>query len=185
LPSEEAVTIALRTQQIIAHESGVPATADPLGGSYFVEQLTTQVEQSARDYIDRIDQMGGMIAAIERGFPQAEIANASYEYQRSIETGDRLIVGVNAFTQQEDQKINLLQLDEKPQEQQVAKLKALRAGRDNAAVERSLSELRRAATGHDNTMPYILGAVRAYATLGEICDALRDVFGTYQESSIL
>jgi methylmalonyl-CoA mutase N-terminal domain/subunit len=184
LPSEQAVTIALRTQQIIAYETGVANTADPLGGSYFVERMTCDEEAAARDYIRRIDEMGGMIAAIERGFPQSEIANASYAYQRAIETGDKVMVGVNRFAS-EDQPIELLQIDEGAARHQQAKLAALRKRRSNEAVERALAGLRRAAAGNDNTMPHILDAVRAYATLGEVCDALRDVFGTYQETTLI
>jgi len=182
LPGEHAVTIALRTQQVIAHETGVTATPDPLGGSYFLERLTLDEEAGARAYIERIDGMGGMIAAIERGFPQGEIANASYAYQRALETGEKVVVGVNRF-QSEDQPIELLQIDESAGEHQAAKLAALRRRRSQSAVERALDALRRAAEGTENTMPYILDAVRAYATLGEICDALRGVFGTYQETT--
>jgi methylmalonyl-CoA mutase N-terminal domain/subunit len=185
LPSEEAVTIALRTQQIIAHESNVAATADPLGGSYFIESLTAEIEKAAKKYIDQLDAMGGMIPAIERGYPQSEIADASYQYQRRVEERDQIIVGVNAFQAAEERPIELLQLDEVPAERQADKLARLRQRRDGVAVERALSGLRRAAAATENTMPYILEAVRAYATLGEICDALREVFGTYQESSIL
>ena len=182
LPSEQAVTIALRTQQILAHESGVTNTPDPLGGSYFLERLTLDAEQGATEYFRRIDEMGGMIAAIERGFPQSEIANASYEYQRAVETKEKLVVGVNAC-QSGDQPIELLQIDHAAEEHQEKKLASLRAQRDNGEVQRSLSALRRAAEGTENTMPFILDAVRAYATLGEICEALRDVFGSYQEAA--
>jgi methylmalonyl-CoA mutase N-terminal domain/subunit len=182
LPSQQAVTIALRTQQIIAHESGVVNTPDPLGGSYFLERLTVDMEQAALEYFRRIDEMGGMIAAIEKGFPQSEIANASYAYQRAVETRDKLVVGVNAF-QSEDQPIDLLQIDRAAEEHQESKLAALRARRDSAHVRQALESLRRAAGGEENTMPFILDAVRAYATLGEICDAFRDVFGSYQETA--
>ena len=185
LPSEHAVTIALRTQQVIAYESGVTATPDPLGGSYFLEHLTCASEEAAREYIRRIDEMGGMIAAIEQGFPQREIAEASYRYQREIETGDKIIVGVNAFQSNGEEPIEILQIDRTAHERQVSKLAALRKRRDRAQVTRSLDSLRRAAQGTENTMPYILEAVRAYATLGEICNALRDVFGSYQESSTI
>jgi methylmalonyl-CoA mutase N-terminal domain/subunit len=185
LPSEKAVTLALRTQQIIAHESGVAKTADPLAGSYFVEALTAEVERQANGYIRKIDDMGGMIAAIERGYPQTEIANASYEYQCEVETGEQKIVGVNAFTEQEEQAIDLLQIDESSHRHQVEKLAALKLRRDQGKVSRALDGLKRAAEGTENTMPHILDAVRAYATVGEICAALRDVFGTYTESSIL
>ncbi len=185
LPSEHAVTIALRTQQVIAYESGVTTEPDPLGGSYFLEHLTCAIEEAAWDYIRRIDAMGGMITAIETGFPQSEIANASYRYQREVETGDRIIVGVNAFQSLDEEPIEILQIDQAAHERQVNKLAALRGRRDGAEVARSLDRLRRAAQGTDNTMPYILDAVRAYATLGEICNALRDVFGSYQESSAI
>ena len=182
LPGEQAVTLALRTQQVIAHETGVGNTPDPLGGSYFLERLTLDQEAAAREYIREIDAMGGMIPAIERGFPQAEIANASYQYQRAVEAGEKVVVGVNRY-QSEDQPIELLQIDESAARHQREKLAALRARRDNGAVAKSLDALRRAAEGSENTMPYILDAVRAYATLGEMCDALRDVFGAYQETA--
>lgn len=185
LPGEHAVTIALRTQQIIAHETGVTASADPLGGSYFLERLTLDMEEAARDYIRRIDDMGGMIAAIEKNFPQSEIANASYRYQRSIEAGEKIVVGVNAFHSQDGESIDILQIGEDSQQHQTRKLEALRARRDTIKVGASLEALRRAAEGTSNTMPYILDAVRAYATLGEICDALREVFGSYQETSLV
>ncbi len=183
LPSEKAVTLALRTQQIIAYETGVPAVADPLGGSWFVENLTDQVEKAANEYIRRIDDMGGMIPAIERGFPQAEISNASYAYQHAVESRERIIVGVNTFQAEQEEEIELLQIDETAEEGQRAKLKKLRDDRDNAAVRRSLDALRRAAEGNENSMPYLLDCVRAYATLGEICDSWRDVFGLWQEST--
>jgi methylmalonyl-CoA mutase N-terminal domain/subunit len=182
LPSEQAVTIALRTQQILGYESGVVNTPDPLGGSYFVERLTLDMEEAAGDYFRRIDQMGGMIAAIEKGFPQSEIANASYRYQREVEAKEKLVVGVNAF-QSEGQPIELLQIDQTAETHQQKKLAALRARRDQSQVSKTLDALRRAAEGTDNTMPFILDAVRAYATLGEICDAFRDVFGSYQETA--
>jgi len=182
LPSEQAVTIALRTQQILAYESGVANTPDPLGGSYFLERLTLDTEQAAEDYFRRIDGMGGMIAAIEKGFPQSEIANASYTYQRAVEAKEKLVVGVNAF-QSQDQPIDLLQIDHTAEQHQEKKLADLRARRDNNRVQKTLSALRRAAEGTQNTMPFILDTVRAYATLGEICDALREVFGAYQETA--
>jgi methylmalonyl-CoA mutase N-terminal domain/subunit len=185
LPSEHAVTIALRTQQVIAHESGVAAVPDPLGGSYFLEQLTEKVEQGANDYIRRIDEMGGMIDAIERGFPQTEIANASYEFQRSVEQGESVIVGVNKFTEEDSKPIELLQIDASAEKKQVDRLREVKARRNAADVERTLSALKRAAEGTENTMPYILDAVRAYATVGEMCAALRDVFGSYTETSVL
>jgi len=181
LPSEQAVTIALRTQQIIAYESGVTNTADPLGGSYFVEKLTHDMEEAAGQYIRRIDQMGGMIPAIEAGFPQSEIAAASYRYQREVESGERTIVGVNRF-QSEAQPIELLEIDERAGRRQVEKLADLRRRRDQARVTEALDALRRAAEGSENTMPRLVDAVRAYATLGEICETLRGVFGSYQET---
>src|SRR6201996_4854068 len=184
LPSEQAVTIALRTQQILAYETGVANTADPLGGSYFIEKMTLEMEAAANEYIERIDRMGGMIPAIEAGFPQSEIAAASYRYQREVEQGERTIVGANRF-QSEDQPIELLQIDQRAQKHQEEKLAGLRARRNQAAVQRSLDALSRAAEGTENTMPYIVEAVRSYATLGEICDALRRVFGTYAETTHL
>jgi len=184
LPGEHAVTIALRSQQVLAYESGVTATPDPLGGSYFLEKLTMETEAAANDYIRRIDEMGGMIPAIDAGFPQTEIAAASYRYQREVESGERVIVGVNRF-QSQDQPIELLQIDEASARHQEKKLAALRARRDNDKVRNALDALKRAAEGTENTMPYIIDAVRAYATLGEICDSLRAVFGTYQETTRL
>jgi len=185
LPSEHAVTIALRTQQVIAHETGIVNEPDPLGGSYFVEQLTLDMEAAALKYIRQIDDMGGMIPAIERGFPQTEIANASYEYQRAIETGEQVIVGVNKFTEKDEKPIELLQIDESAERRQVERLRALKAKRSSAAVETALSNLKRAAEGTENTMPFILDAVRAYATVGEISQAFREVFGSYTETSVL
>ncbi|MBV8550750.1 MAG: methylmalonyl-CoA mutase family protein [Acidobacteriaceae bacterium] len=184
LPSENAVTLALRTQQVLAYETGVANTPDPLGGSYFVESLTLEMESAANSYIERIDKLGGMIAAIESGFPQKEIAAASYRYQREVEEGERTIVGANRF-QSEDQPIELLQIDHSAQQQQEAKLAALRVQRDNSSVRNALDALSRAAEGEENTMPHILEAVRSYATLGEICEALRKVFGSYTETTQL
>ena len=185
LPSEHAVTLALRTQQVIAYESGVAEVPDPLGGSYFVESLTSEMERRANDYIRTIDEMGGMIPAIERGFPQTEIANASYEYQHSIERGDTKIVGVNAFAERDEQGLDLLQIDESAQAHQLSKLEKLKKRRDSDQVQRALDGLQKAAAGSDNTMPHILNAVRAYATVGEICDTFRGVFGGYTETSVL
>jgi methylmalonyl-CoA mutase N-terminal domain/subunit len=185
LPAEHAVTLALRTQQVIAYETGVTAAPDPLGGSYFLERLTTEMEDAAQAYIAQIDSMGGMIPAIEAGYPQREIAQASFEYQRSIESGARKIVGVNAFTESEDKPIELLAIDETAAARQAEKLAALRRRRSASRVTASLDALRRAAEGSENTMPFILEAVRAYATVGEICAAFQDVFGAYREKSIL
>jgi methylmalonyl-CoA mutase N-terminal domain/subunit len=185
LPAEHAVTLALRTQQVIAYESGVAAAPDPLGGSFFLERLTADVEAAANDYIRRIDEMGGMIPAIEAGFPQREIAQASFEYQQSVESRRRKIVGVNAFTVEDSPPIDLLAIDETAAARQLEKLAALRRRRDAARVAAALDALRRAAEGSENTMPFILDAVRAYATVGEITAAFRDVFGTYQEKTVL
>jgi methylmalonyl-CoA mutase, N-terminal domain len=184
LPSEQAVTLALRTQQILAYETGVPNTPDPLGGSYFVEQLTLQTESQGQDYIARIDEMGGMLPAIEIGFPQKEIAAASYRYQHEIESGERTIVGANRF-ESEAQPIELLQLDEAAQEHQRRKLAELRSRRDNTLVNQRLGSLSRAAERTENLMPFLLQAARAYATVGEICESLRNVFGTYTETTHL
>ncbi|MBL8230698.1 MAG: methylmalonyl-CoA mutase family protein [Bryobacterales bacterium] len=185
LPSEQAVTLALRTQQIIAHESNVTAVPDPLGGSYFVEWLTDRVEAGANEYIRRIDEMGGMIPAIDAGFPQREIADASFRFQRQVEQGDAVITGVNRFQAQNDQPIELLQIDESAARRQEEKLASLRKRRDNAKVQATLDAMKRAAEAQQNTMPHILDAVRAYATVGEICGAFYDVFGSYTESSVI
>ncbi len=185
LPSEHAVTVALRTQQILAHESGVAARPDPLGGSYYLETLTGQVEAEALDYIRRIDEMGGMIPAIERGFPQQEIADASYRFQRSLEEGRAHIVGVTCCREDESQPIDLLQIEESAGHRQCEKLAALRKRRDAGHVEAALEALARGAAGTANTMPLIINAVRAYATVGEICDRLRGEFGVWQEKSVL
>lgn len=185
LPSEHAVTVALRTQQILAEESGVANTVDPLGGSFFVEKLTDEIEAQARDYFKRIEELGGVLPAINAGFFQREIQEAAYRYQREIDADDRSIVGVNAFQDEEPVKIPLLAMDPDGYQRQVGRLEALRAERDNAAVGQALDRLRIACEGTENTMPYILDAVRSYATLGEIIDVMRDVFGTYQEPSWL
>jgi len=185
LPSEHAVTIALRTQQILAYESGIANVPDPLGGSYFVENLTKEVERAANEYIRNIDAMGGMIPAIERGYPQTEIANASFEFQQSVEQGEAVIVGVNKFAEAEEKPIELLQIDESIERKQVERLRKMKSRRSQAEVDRTLNALRRAAEGPENTMPYILDAVRAYSTVGEMCGALKDVFGGYTETSVL
>ena len=183
LPTEFAATLALRTQQIIAHESGVTNTADPLGGSYFVEALTNEEERGAWDYIHRIDALGGMVAAIERGYPQREIAEASYRYQQAVDRKEKIIVGVNDYAA-EEKGIDILQIDETVATRQTAQLLKLRAERSNAEVERRLAALRKAAQGKDNLMPFIYDAVKVYATLGEVCDAMRAVFGIYEEVAI-
>jgi methylmalonyl-CoA mutase, N-terminal domain len=183
LPTEFAATIALRTQQIIAHETGVANTVDPLGGSYFVETLTNEVESGAWDYIEKIDALGGMVAAIERGYPQREISEASYRYQVEVDKKEKIIVGVNDFVTKE-KPLDTLQIDETVAARQAEQLSKLRAERSSDEVARRLSALRKAAQGTDNLMPYIFDAVKSYATLGEICDAMREVFGTYEEIAI-
>jgi methylmalonyl-CoA mutase N-terminal domain/subunit len=185
LPSEHAVTVALRTQQVIAYETGITAEPDPLGGSYFLEKLTLDVEDAANAYIRRIDEMGGMIPAIERGYPQTEIANASYEFQHSVEMGESIIVGVNKFTEKDEKPIELLQIDKTAEHRQIEKLRGVKARRSAAAVEQTLASLKKAAEGTENTMPFILDAVRAYATVGEISVSLGEVFGSYTETSVL
>ncbi|MFI5058491.1 MAG: methylmalonyl-CoA mutase [Candidatus Acidiferrales bacterium] len=183
LPTEFAATIALRTQQIIAHETGVTNTVDPLGGSYFLETLTNEVERGAWDYIEKIDAMGGMVAAIERSYPQREIAEASYRYQMAVDKKEKIIVGVNDFVS-EEKPLDVLQIDETVAHRQAERLRKLRAERSQEEVSRRLTALRKAAQGKDNLMPFLFDAVKAYATLGEICDAMRDVFGTYEEVAI-
>ncbi len=183
LPTEFAATVALRTQQIIARESGVTNTADPLGGSYFVETLTNEVEQGAWDYIRKIDALGGMIAAIERSYPQREIAEASYLYQMAVDRKEKIIVGVNDYVTNE-KPLEILQIDEMVATGQAARLRKLRADRSGDEVERRLQALRKAAARQENLMPHILDAVKAYATLGEICDAMRAVFGVYEEVAV-
>ncbi|MEA4883893.1 MAG: methylmalonyl-CoA mutase family protein [Clostridia bacterium] len=180
LPSQDSVRIALRTQQIIAYESGVADTVDPMAGSYYVESLTDKIEAAAAGYIKRIDEMGGAAAAIERGFIQNEIEESAYKYQMELESSDRVVVGLNKFQITEAPPKGLLKVDPAVGEQQRAKLAALRGRRDGAAVGVALDALRQAASGSDNLMPYIIDAVKAYATLGEICDTLRGVFGEYK-----
>jgi len=183
LPTEFAATLALRTQQILAHETGVANTVDPLGGSYFLETLTNEMEEAASKYIRKIDGMGGMIPAIERGYPQREIADASYRYQISVDRKEKIIVGVNEFAG-EEKPIEILRIDESIREQQSLQLRKLRSERSNEEVARELTALRKAAQGTENLMPHIYAAVKAYATLGEICECLRDVFGTHEEASV-
>ena len=185
LPTEEAATLALRTQQVIAHESGIADYVDPLGGSYFVEKLTKDMEAGSLAYFDEIDRMGGMVEAIERGFPQREIAESAYRFQQEFERRDKVIVGVNDFVQDDDPPIDVLYIDETAAETQLAKLDRLRRTRDHDRVGRALDALRAGARGTTNLMPPILEAVRAYATVGEMCDALRDVWGEYEETPIV
>jgi methylmalonyl-CoA mutase, N-terminal domain len=185
LPTEEAATLALRTQQVIAHESGVTNVVDPLGGSYFVERLTLDMERGAREYFETIDRMGGMVEAIEQGYPQREIAEASYRFQQAVETREKIIVGVNDFVQQDEAPVPILYIDESTAERQLARLEELRRTRDNDAVRRSLDALKATATGGGNTMYPLIDCVRAYATVGEMCDALRDVWGEYEEVPLI
>jgi methylmalonyl-CoA mutase, N-terminal domain len=182
LPTDRAALIALRTQQIIAEETGVVNTVDPLGGSYFLESLTKKMEDGALDYFAKIDAMGGMVSAVEKGFPQREIQESAYQYQKAVERGEQTIVGVNKYAMEDDDsKIDILVIDEAVREHQIARLDEARARRDGGAVANALEKLKRAAQTGDNTMPTTIEAVRAYATLGEICDALRDVYGLYEE----
>ena len=185
LPSEQSVLLALRTQQVIGYEIGAADTADPLGGSYYIESLTDHIEKEALRYIDRIDEMGGAVEAIERGFIQKEIQASAYRYQKEIEAQERVVVGVNRFTMSGEQPIDLLKMDPATSQRQVERLKEVRLSRNQGAVAESLQELRRAAQTEENLMPYILTAVKAYATLGEICGVLRDVFGEYQQQITL
>jgi methylmalonyl-CoA mutase, N-terminal domain len=184
LPTEGNARIALRTQQILAHESGVIHTIDPLGGSYFVEEMTRRMVDGTFDYFRRIDQLGGMVEAIEAGFPQREIMDAAFAYQRAVEEGEKLIVGVNAFQAESGPPIDTLYIDDDLAERQIAALDEVKRRRDGGAVLRTLDALRRGAAGGDNTMPLILDCVRAYCTVGEISDALREVFGTYEETAV-
>ncbi|MFL5832864.1 MAG: methylmalonyl-CoA mutase [Solirubrobacterales bacterium] len=184
LPTEEAVRVALRTQQIIATETGVPNTADPLGGSYFVEQLTDEMEQAAYGYFARIDELGGMVEAIRRNFPQREIADASFRYQQELNERRRIVVGVNDFTQDDEEPTPILKIDPSLEGKQRDRLAATRAARDGAAIESALAELKRVAAGEGNLMPPILEAARIQATEGEMISALQEVFGTYTESPV-
>jgi methylmalonyl-CoA mutase N-terminal domain/subunit len=182
LPSDEAALIALRTQQIIAHESGVTNTVDPLGGSYFIEKLTRDMEEGAFEYFRKIDDFGGMVEAVDAGFPQREIQESSYQYQLAVDSRDKIIVGVNDYVMKDEPvQIPLLQIDESVANLQSERLHKLRAERDTARVEQTLNALTEGTRAGENTMPLLLDCVRAYATLGEMCDALRPVFGEYQE----
>ncbi|MBC7321910.1 MAG: methylmalonyl-CoA mutase family protein [Acetomicrobium sp.] len=187
LPTEESVRIALRTQQIIAYESGVTSTVDPLAGSYYLEWLTNEIERRAQEYIDKIDEMGGMLVAIEKGYVQQQIQDSAYAYQRAIEKGEQIVVGVNKFQiEEKGTSRKILRVDPSMAEKQIARLKALKKSRDNVKVKEALEEIRKAAKDESaNLMPKILEAVKVYATLGEICDILREEFGEYRESIIL
>ena len=185
LPTREAALLALRTQQLIAYESGAPNVIDPLGGSYFVERLTQDMEDGARDYFERIDALGGMVPAIEQGFPQREVAESAYRFQQAVEDGEKTIVGVNRYNDEQDTPISTLSIDEDVGAQQIERLERLRDNRDNQAVTCALNRLRHAAIQSENLMPILVDAVRAYATIGEMCDALRDVWGEYEETPAL
>ncbi len=185
LPSEQSVLLALRTQQVIGYEIGVTDTVDPLGGSYFIEKLTDQIEKEILSYIHKIDELGGAVEAIENGFIQKEIQASAYRYQKEIESHERVVVGVNSFTVSGEQPIDLLKMDPAASQRQVERLKEVRLSRNQAKVAETLRELRRNAQGGDNLMPAILEAVKVYATLGEICGVLRDVFGEYKQQIII
>ena len=184
LPTEESVEIALRTQQIIAYESGVADSVDPLAGSYFVERMTQEIEQRAQDYIDKIDELGGALRAIELGYTQREIQDAAYQLQREIESRERIVVGVNEYVDEEGPVSEILRIDPEVVERQVSRLEALRSRRDQAKADDALAALADAAAGTDNLMPHILAAVEAHATLGEIADTMREVFGEYQPATV-
>lgn len=185
LPSEQAVQVALRTQQIIAEESGVADTVDPLGGSFYVESLTDELERRIMSYIDEVDTMGGALKAIEKAYVQREIANSSYSYQKAVDSGEQVIVGVNSYVTEDKHVPPTLEIGDEIEKKQCDRLAKLRSRRDNEKVKRTLDDVRRAAGSTENVMPSVIEAVKAYATLGEICDAFRDVFGEYREPSIL
>jgi methylmalonyl-CoA mutase N-terminal domain/subunit len=184
-PSEDAVTTALRTQQVLAYESGAADSADPLGGSWMVETLTQQIMDAARQYIEKIDKMGGAIAAIEKGFPQREIQESAYRYQKEVEAEERAIVGVNKFVAPYTKIKEFIRVDREAAEKQVARLNKVKRERDASAVSASLANLKKTAGGKENTMPAFIRCVEAYATIGEICDALREVFGVQREFLII
>jgi methylmalonyl-CoA mutase N-terminal domain/subunit len=185
LPTEDAAQIALRTQQIIANETGVANTIDPVAGSYAIEHLTNEIERGALAYIEKIDSLGGMLRAIEAGFVQMEIQKAAYEYQRAVETKEQIVVGVNDFVAEEERGIPTLRIDPQIEREQIQRLQALRAKRDSDTAKAAIGELERRAATQENLMPAILGAVEACATVGEISDALRRAFGEYQESVVI
>jgi methylmalonyl-CoA mutase N-terminal domain/subunit len=184
LPTEHAVRIALRTQQVIAHETGVVNTIDPLGGSYFVESLTNRIEAEAYDYFRRIDELGGVVEAIKENFFQREIAEASFRYQREVESGERVVVGVNRYVQEDETPLEILKIDAALEQKQIERVAAVRGRRDAAEVEAALARLKAAAAGDENLMGPILESTRAYVTMGEMCDALRDVWGVWRETPV-
>jgi len=181
LPSDQAVTVALRTQQIIAEETGIVNTIDPLAGSYFIEALTNEMEEKAWEYIEKIDKMGGMLAAIERGFPQLEIAEAAYNYQKQLDRKEKTLVGVNKYATEEEAPIEILKIDEKLEEEQIKRLREVKRTRDNRKVAQTLNDVRRACKDDKNVMPHVVEAVKAYATEQEICDVYREVFGEHRD----
>ena len=185
LPSEEAVQVALRTQQIIAYESGTTDTVDPLGGSYYIEWLTDQLENRAMEYISEIDKMGGALKAIERGYIQREISNSAYDYQRAVDSGEQVVIGVNKFIAKDEREPEILEIGMETERKQVESLMRLKRERNNQKVNEVLSRVRDVARSSQNIMPVLIEAVKAYATVGEISDALREVFGEYREPSIL
>jgi len=180
LPSEESVRIALRTQQIIAHESGATSTVDPLGGSYYVESLTDDIEKRVEEYLEKIEEMGGMVKAIEKGYVQREIQKSAYEMQKRIEREEDVVVGVNRFAHEEAAPDDLLEVDPEMEKEQIKKLEKARKNRDEKEVKEALEQLKKTAQEEENLMPAIIEAVKAYATLGEICDVLRSIYGEYQ-----
>jgi len=184
LPTENAVKLALRTQQVIAHETGVVNTIDPLGGSYFVEDLTNRLEADAYEYFDRIRALGGVIPAIKENFFQREIADASFRYQSEVEAKQRIIVGVNRYQSEDENELEILRVDPALEGEQIARVRALRARRDSAAVERALARLKQGAEGDANLMPLMVDAAEAYVTMGEICDTLREVWGVWRETPV-
>jgi methylmalonyl-CoA mutase N-terminal domain/subunit len=185
LPTEDSVTIALRTQQILANESGVTNTVDPLAGSYYVEAKTKEIEDEAMKYIDKIDELGGAPKAIDRGYIQQEITDAAYDYQKAVESGEVVVVGMNKYKSDKEPKQELLKVDPQVGEMQKERLTKLKSERNNEAVEEKLEALRKACEGDDNVMPYIVDAVKEYATLGEVCGVMRDVFGEYEQNVML
>ena len=181
MPTEETARVALRTQQIVAHESGVGQSIDPLGGSYYLEALTDGLEQAAYAYFRELDELQGMVRAIEQGYPQREISRSAYEYQQKVENGLELLVGINTHADTDDTPLEILQISPQSEKAQIERLQRFRQQRDQDAVRRALQRLRHAASGEDNIFPYILDAVRAYGTVGEISDVLRNVWGVYEE----
>jgi methylmalonyl-CoA mutase N-terminal domain/subunit len=184
LPTEEAATVALRTQQIIAYETGVVNTPDPLGGSYYVEALTARIEEEALRYIRRIDEMGGIIQAVERGYPQKEIADSAYRFQQQVERGERVIVGINRFETEEEVTIPVLKIDPEIERRQIERVRAVREKRAPAKYAQAVGALRDACLSDRNLVPYVLDAVRAQATLGEIADIFREAYGVYREPAV-